>query len=67
MLRIVEDTYKEGTHDLQRGTCNALRWKELERRGPEVDGKMEKLPQTIIRPSNVAHVDLKGEILPRWW
>jgi len=36
MLRIVEDTYKEGTHDLQRGTCNALRWKELEKKGPEV-------------------------------
>jgi len=35
MLRIVEDTYKEGTHDLQRSTCHALRWKELEKKGPE--------------------------------
>jgi len=26
MLQIVEDTYKEGTHDLQYGTCSRQRW-----------------------------------------
>ena len=35
MLRIVEDTYKEGTHDLERGTCSAWVWRRLERTGPE--------------------------------
>ena len=35
MLKIVEDAYKEGTHDLQRGTCNARRWRMLEAQGAE--------------------------------
>jgi uncharacterized protein YcgI (DUF1989 family) len=35
MLKIIEDTYNEGTHDLERGTCNARRWRMLEAQGPE--------------------------------
>lgn len=31
MFTIVEDTFKEGTHDLQKGTCNRMLW---ERWGP---------------------------------
>lgn len=33
MFQIVEDTYKEGTHDLQYGTCSRQRWERAFRDG----------------------------------
>lgn len=67
MLRIVEDTYKEGTHDLQRGTCNALRWKELERRSPEVMEKWKATPNDHSAIECRACGSERGNGPPCWW
>jgi uncharacterized protein YcgI (DUF1989 family) len=33
MLTIVEDTFKEGTHDLQKGMCSAIRYQRVKNEG----------------------------------
>jgi uncharacterized protein YcgI (DUF1989 family) len=71
MLKIVEDTYKEGTHDLERGTCNARRWRMLEAQGPEAlkpyaHRNLDKLPDhgcwenltEALKPYGVAAEDI---------
>jgi uncharacterized protein YcgI (DUF1989 family) len=71
MLKIVEDTYKEGTHDLQRGTCNARRWRMLEAEGlealkPYAHRNLTKLPDhgcwenltEALKPYDVAAEDI---------
>ena len=68
LMTIVEDTYREGTHDLQKGTCSALRFQLARREGkireyygrdwdPPDHGCWENLSQ-VLEPYGIVPEDI---------
>ncbi len=72
LMTIVEDTYREGTHDLQKGMCSGYRYQLAQQEGRleeyyhrEVEipdhGCWENLSQ-ILQPHNVAAEDIPSPL-----